>query len=186
MIYLVGQIGLILAVAAVLFFGLGYWYGRHKAAMQEQPLVFEEGSVAAAAVSVLEGKIKQKDQQISTIQEQMADLEGRLSRTRHQADNSGSVNTADNQGDKENSLETSADAKSGPFSAGESVVEDDLTRMRGIGKALQKQLNGLGIHTFEQIAQWDKENIETFSSELALKDRIRRDDWVGQARKLKA
>ena len=57
--------------------------------------------------------------------------------------------------------------------------------MRGIGKALQKQLNELGIHTFEQIAQWDKENIETFSSKLELKDRIRRDDWVGQARKLK-
>lgn len=186
MIYLVVQIGLILAVAAVLFFGLGYWYGRHKAAMQEQPLVFEEGSVTAAAVSVLEGKIKQKDQHISTLQEQMADLEGRVSRARDQEDKPGAGNTTDNQGDTEASLETSSDAPPGPFPAGESVVEDDLTRMRGIGKALQKQLNELGINTFEQIAQWDKKNIETFSSKLELKDRIRRDDWVGQARKLKA
>ena len=60
MIYLVGQIGLILAVAALLFFGLGYWYGRNKAVRQEQPMVFEEGSVTAAAVLVLEEKIKQK------------------------------------------------------------------------------------------------------------------------------
>ncbi len=177
MIYLVGQIGLILAVAALLFFGLGYWYGRHKAVRQEQPMVFEEGSVTAAAVSVMEQKIKQKDRQISTVQEQMADLEAGLSRTRDQPAN---------QGDTVQSPGTVPNPQSGGLSADTPGLEDDFTRMRGIGKALQKQLNELGIHTFEQIAQWDKENIELFSSKLALKDRIRRDDWVGQARKLKA
>ena len=54
MFYLIGQIGLILAVAAVLFFALGYWYGRHKSTEKQQPLVFEKGSVTAAAVAVLE------------------------------------------------------------------------------------------------------------------------------------
>ena len=53
MLYLIGQIGLILAVAALLFFALGYWYGRHKSTEKENPLVFEKGSVTAAAVTVL-------------------------------------------------------------------------------------------------------------------------------------
>ncbi|MFP6873308.1 MAG: hypothetical protein VCA55_07325 [Verrucomicrobiales bacterium] len=176
MIYLVGQIGLILAVAALLFFGLGYWYGRNKAVMQERPMVFEEGSVTAAAVSVMEEKIQQKDRQISTIQEQMADLEAGLPRPRDQLAS---------QGDTVQLPEPVPDPQSGGISAVTPGLEDDLTRMRGIGKALQKQLNEIGINTFEQIAQWDKESIESFSSKLALKDRIRRDDWVGQARKLK-
>jgi len=172
MIYLVGQIGLILAVTALLFFGLGYWYGRHKSVIQEQSMMFEEGSVTAAAVSVLEDKIKQKDLQISLIQEQMDDLEAGFTRVRGRSDNKESSHLTEDKGDA-------------PVTA-ETVPEDDLTQMRGIGKALQKQLNELGVRRFEQIAQWGKEEIESYSTQLTLKDRIRRDDWVGQARKFQA
>ena len=99
MIYLVGQIGLILAVTALLFFGLGYWYGRHKSVIQEQPMMFEEGSVTAAAVSVLEDRIKQKDLQISLIQEQMDDLEAGITRVRDHDDPDNSSHFTEDQGD---------------------------------------------------------------------------------------
>lgn len=185
MIYLVGQIGLILAVTALLFFGLGYWYGRHKSFIQKQPVMFEEGSVTAAAVSVLEDRIKQKDLQISLIQEQKDDLEAGLTRGRVHDDTRESSHSSEDQGDRlvapetvpEDALETAPPA---------TLAGDDLTQMRGIGTALQRQLNELGINSFEQIAQWGKADIEDYSAKLALKDRIRRGDWVGQAKKLKA
>ncbi len=185
MIYLVGQIGLILAVTALLFLGLGYWYGRHKSVIQKQPMMFEEGSVTAAAVSVLEEKIKQKDLQISLIQEQMDDLEAGFTRGRGRSDNQEPSHFPE---DKGNTAVTSGNIpKEEPgTNPATTVTGDDLTKMRGVGKALQKQLNELGVHSFEQIAQWGKEDIENYSAQLTLKDRIRRDDWVGQARKFKA
>ena len=183
MIYLVGQIGLILAVAAVLFFGLGYWYGCHKAGRQDQTAVFNEDSVTAAAVSVMEDKIKQKDRQISLIQEQMADLESGVSRARDQAAGKRAGHVTDPQVDTVKPEEIAAGG--GEIASTTSGLQDDLTKMRGVGKALQKQLNEMGVHSFEQVAQWGKEDIELFSSKLELKDRIRRDDWVGQASKFK-
>ena len=185
MLYLIGQIGLILAVAALLFFALGYWYGRHKSTEKENPLVFEKGSVTAAAVTVLEEKIQQKDRQISLLQEQMADLEAGFTRKGSEEEVPELVNADTHEG---NPVETQGHVAS---DLGQTVSlttggGDDLTRMRGIGKALQAQLNGLGINSFEQIAQWGKEDIKEFAAKLALKDRIRRDNWVTQAKKLKA
>ena len=185
MLYLIGQIGLILAAAALLFFALGYWYGRHKSTEKENPLVFEKGSVTAAAVTVLEEKIQQKDRQISLLQEQMADLEAGFTRKRSDEEVPELVNADTHEG---NPVATQGDVAS---DLGQTVSlttggGDDLTRMRGIGKALQAQLNGIGINSFEQIAQWGKEDIKEFAAKLALKDRIRRDNWVTQAKKLKA
>jgi predicted flap endonuclease-1-like 5' DNA nuclease len=185
MLYLIGQIGLILAVAALLFFALGYWYGRHKSTEKENPLVFEKGSVTAAAVAVLEEKIQQKDRQISLLQEQMADLEAGFTRKRSEEEVPELVHADTHEGNpggtQEDAAHDSAEAVTLTPAGG-----DDLTRMRGIGKALQAQLNGLGINSFEQIAQWGKEDIKEFAAKLALKDRIRRDNWVTQAKKLKA
>ena len=62
---------------------------------------------------------------------------------------------------------------------------DDLTRIRGIGPALERMLNEHGIYHFAQIAAWTPaevawadENLEDF------KGRVTRDNWVGQARSL--
>jgi NADH-quinone oxidoreductase subunit E len=61
---------------------------------------------------------------------------------------------------------------------------DDLTLLRGVGDALQTKLHELGIFTFRQIAQWSDEIIHEFDVRLAAKDRIRREQWVKQARNL--
>ena len=65
------------------------------------------------------------------------------------------------------------------------VQKDDLKRIKGIGPVLEKKLNDLGILTFSQIAALKKEDIERISAQLAnFKDRIVRDDWIAQAKKL--
>ncbi len=60
-------------------------------------------------------------------------------------------------------------------------VCDDLKRIHGIGAVLQERLNGFGIYTFKQIMQWDNRAVDKFSELLIFKDRILRDDWMGQA-----
>lgn len=61
---------------------------------------------------------------------------------------------------------------------------DDLTRVQGISPALQNRLQELGIYRLQQIAGWSLAHIREFSRRLAFKDRIERERWVEQARRL--
>lgn len=61
---------------------------------------------------------------------------------------------------------------------------DDLKRISGVGPKLEGTLNKLGFHHFAQIAVWTEENIDWVDSHLRFKGRIRRDDWVTQAKTL--
>ena len=63
---------------------------------------------------------------------------------------------------------------------------DDLTALRGIAKVLEQRLHEIGIYTYAQIAAWDEDRIREFSARLSFKDRIQREHWVEQARKLAA
>ncbi|MEM6453578.1 MAG: hypothetical protein AAF772_00650 [Acidobacteriota bacterium] len=63
---------------------------------------------------------------------------------------------------------------------------DDLRRIRGIGPALARRLRQHGITHFHQIAAWTDADIDRFAEQMrAFPDRIRRDDWVGQAARLR-
>ena len=61
---------------------------------------------------------------------------------------------------------------------------DDLKRISGIGPKLEQVLNGRGIKRFADIAAWSDADIERIDGELGFEGRIRRDDWVGQAKAL--
>lgn len=64
---------------------------------------------------------------------------------------------------------------------------DDLTRMKGLGPRLRDRLTELGVTRFEQIAGWDDTEIDRIDAQLGrFQGRIRRDDWVEQARFLAA
>ena len=61
-------------------------------------------------------------------------------------------------------------------------VVDDLKLISGVAEVLEEKLNDYGVYTFRQIMEWDETNIVEFQALLAtFKDRISRDDWVGQA-----
>lgn len=61
---------------------------------------------------------------------------------------------------------------------------DDLKAISGVGPALEKKLNGLGVYRYEQIGSWTKAEIKWVDDRLKFRGRIERDDWVKQARKL--
>lgn len=62
---------------------------------------------------------------------------------------------------------------------------DDLTRIKGIGPKLVARLHELQITRFSQIAEWDDAEIEQIDAQLGrFSGRIRRDNWIEQARLL--
>jgi predicted flap endonuclease-1-like 5' DNA nuclease len=64
---------------------------------------------------------------------------------------------------------------------------DDLTRIKGLPKVLERTLHDVGVFYFWQIAEWSAEDVQQVDSQLtAYKGRIERDDWVRQATELAA
>ncbi len=64
--------------------------------------------------------------------------------------------------------------------------KDDLKQISGVGPFIEKKLNSIGIFNFEQISKFSKKDIETVNTLIEFfPGRISRDDWKGQARKLK-
>lgn len=61
---------------------------------------------------------------------------------------------------------------------------DDLQQINGIGEVLEQRLNNLGITRFSDIASWDDGDIDRFDQMLDFHGRIRRENWVEQARRL--
>jgi small subunit ribosomal protein S2 len=63
---------------------------------------------------------------------------------------------------------------------------DDLKKIEGVGPALERKLNALGLTRYDQIASLTDEEVTKVDDALNYKGRIARDDWVGQARALAA
>ena len=61
---------------------------------------------------------------------------------------------------------------------------DDLKKISGVGPAIEKKLNALGITQYEQIAKFTKDDIAKVDEVLNFKGRIERDDWLKQAKDL--
>ncbi len=68
--------------------------------------------------------------------------------------------------------------------SGDSGSGDDLKLISGVGPKLENKLRELGITTYEQIAEWGEDEMADFGEKLNFKDRIQRDDWKSQAKKL--
>jgi len=63
--------------------------------------------------------------------------------------------------------------------------KDDLKKIRGIGPAFERELNKLGIATFQQVAQWDADMLQQIAAKLdTAPARIIRDKWIVKAKKL--
>jgi len=67
------------------------------------------------------------------------------------------------------------------------TLRDDLQQVRGIGPAIEKTLNELGIYRYQQIANMSEFDIDRVARRLkGFHSRIYREDWIGQARELDA
>ena len=62
---------------------------------------------------------------------------------------------------------------------------DDLKMIKGVGPAIEKTLNEMGIRNFGQIAAMSEYDIDRIAHRLkGFRTRIYREDWIGQARDL--
>ena len=72
------------------------------------------------------------------------------------------------------------------FGRASETDKDDLKKISGVGPFIEKKLNSIGIYTFQQISKFSKKDIETVTSLIQFfPGRIERDDWRGQALKLR-
>jgi len=63
---------------------------------------------------------------------------------------------------------------------------DDLKRIRGVGPTTEKRLNGAGIVTWEQMASLSDDDLNQVADLLKVTvDKIKREQWVEQARALR-
>jgi len=86
-------------------------------------------------------------------------------------------------------VEPVAEAAPQPVPVAATVVggADDLTLIKGLGPKLQAQLAEMGVTTFAQVAAWDHAEIDRIDAQMGrFQGRIRRDDWVAQAKLLAA
>ncbi len=61
---------------------------------------------------------------------------------------------------------------------------DDLSKLTGVGPAVEKKLNEFGVFHYWQIAGLSDDAVAAVDAELKLAGRIQRDGWVNQAREL--
>lgn len=60
---------------------------------------------------------------------------------------------------------------------------DNLKKIKGVGPAIEKTLNEMGIVRFQQIAEMSEYDIDRVAQRLkGFRSRIYREDWIGQAR----
>lgn len=65
-------------------------------------------------------------------------------------------------------------------------LRDDLKEIKGVGPAIEKTLNDMGIYRFQQIADMTEYDIDRVAERLkGFHSRIYRENWIGQARDLK-
>ena len=65
-------------------------------------------------------------------------------------------------------------------------ARDKLQAIKGIGPAIEKTLNEMGIFRFHQIANMSEYDIDRIAKRLkGFRSRIYREDWIGQARELR-
>ena len=72
-----------------------------------------------------------------------------------------------------------------PLGAAPAGEGDDLRRIKGVGPKLVKLLQSQSVTRFEQIANWTDADIDRIDAQLgSFAGRIRRDNWVEQAKYL--
>ena len=92
------------------------------------------------------------------------------------------IETGDDVDDAEPAGDRINDVASGEL---DGTPRDDLKQIKGVGPAIEKTLNELGIRRFDQIAAMSEYDINRVASRLkGFRSRIYREDWIGQARDL--
>jgi len=63
---------------------------------------------------------------------------------------------------------------------------DDLSLINGISPALKKKLEAEGVTSLQQVAEWTADRVAELDEKLKLRGRVGREEWMEQARDLRA
>jgi len=81
------------------------------------------------------------------------------------------------------SVAATAVSKPEMLAAAKAGGADNLKKLKGVGPALEKQLNEMGIYHYDQVAHWNAAEVAWVDDNLLkFKGRVSRDDWVAQAK----
>ena len=155
--------------------------------------VATENAALQAEVIKLEGMVRERTEQLNKLRWQQDMIE-------KQSGGEGSENKMlvvlnqqlqsardDNQRLKDRIRDLEAAAAAGRESAidgGAGETTDDLSRIKGIGPKLVKQLRKLGVTRFDQIAMLSEADLDDEAHPLhGMKGRILKDNWIGQSAK---
>jgi predicted flap endonuclease-1-like 5' DNA nuclease len=61
---------------------------------------------------------------------------------------------------------------------------DDLKKIQGIGIKVENALYEIGVFHYSQISDWTKDNIDWVEDYLSTDGRVRRENWIAQAKEL--
>lgn len=175
--------------------------GTLEAAMSERAKLESSVENLAASDGQFEKSLQEKDDKIFQLSRELENWQNRLPplierfRERDEAAKNLELELADSR-EQLSALELAA-SKSvvpepvAPESAqqgnglGAEVSKDDLKQIKGVGPAIEKTLNELGIFRFKQIAEMSEYDIDRVARQLkGFRSRIYREDWMGQAREL--
>ncbi|MCP4183500.1 MAG: 50S ribosomal protein L21 [Hyphomicrobiales bacterium] len=89
--------------------------------------------------------------------------------------------------DKTETTPSTTKAKSAPKTdVVETQIVDDIKLIGGVGPALEKKLNGVGITSLKELSRLSAKKLTELDDELKLGGRTERDEWVKQAKELLA
>ena len=136
-------------------------------------------------VGSLRAELAERNQTIVALERDRDEVLGRLRQQNVMLEShlSHDQTTIDTQDDTEQ-LATRIDDRRGFIYVRPPAEKDNLQKISGIAAVLEQRLNEFGIYTYKQIMEWDPVAIDEFSELLAFRDRIVRDNWIGQAQDL--
>jgi len=135
-----------------------------------------------------------RDEEAAKIEAELAAAQERISELEQEQDED-HAETRIEPVHNPDTLTDGRDASNDPIDAAAETVEsaeepldgakDNLKKIKGVGPAIEKTLNELGIFRFEQIADMSEYDIDRVAQRLkGFHSRIYREDWIGQAREL--
>ncbi|MDH3746613.1 MAG: hypothetical protein OER97_00290 [Gammaproteobacteria bacterium] len=126
--------------------------------------------------------VDQLKQDLAAAREQISSLESVLGSDQTRVESVDSQSLSDNLDASNDTLSREAHINDAPVDR----LRDDLKVIKGIGPAIEKTLNELGIFHLNQIAEMSEYDIDRVASRLkGFRSRIYREDWIGQARELR-
>lgn len=145
----------------------------------EQTISQRDSSMVALNKKKLE--IEQLESQLASANETVRQLRDQLA-SQQNGDQILPLSEARTTVDHEYGGSTRFDKSRGVVFTEKPRIVDDLKLISGVAEVLEGKLNDYGVYTFRQVMEWSPQNIEEFQQLLpAFKDRIIREDWIGQA-----